>query len=103
MLLDTYFARIHGKPYNILDEAATRQRMQNNQLPTYLTYAIYAVSARWAVPLTLNCLRLTLSGMHPILVATMALYESAECTPGVLDWSLILTNPQLRHCKLFCY
>lgn len=48
VLLDTYFARIHGKPYNILDEATTRQRIQNNQLPTYLAYAIYAVSARYA-------------------------------------------------------
>ncbi|KAF2266575.1 hypothetical protein CC78DRAFT_513186 [Lojkania enalia] len=48
LLLDTYFARIHGKPYHILDETTTRQRMQANQLPTYLAYAIYAVSARYA-------------------------------------------------------
>ncbi|KAF2196346.1 hypothetical protein GQ43DRAFT_262201 [Delitschia confertaspora ATCC 74209] len=47
LLLDTYFARIHGKPYHILDEATTRQRMQANQLPAYLAYAIYAVSARY--------------------------------------------------------
>lgn len=47
-LLDTYFARIHGKPYYILDEATTRQRLQANQLPAYLAYAIYAVSARYA-------------------------------------------------------
>ena len=46
LLLDTYFARIHGKPYHILDETTTRQRMQANQLPTYLAYAIYAVGAR---------------------------------------------------------
>lgn len=48
MLLDTYFARIHGKPYYILDEATTRQRLQANQLPGYLAYAIYAVGARYA-------------------------------------------------------
>ncbi|ORY09353.1 fungal-specific transcription factor domain-domain-containing protein [Clohesyomyces aquaticus] len=48
LLLDTYFARIHGKPYYILDETTTRQRMQANQLPGYLAYAIYAVSARYA-------------------------------------------------------
>ncbi|KAF2117760.1 fungal-specific transcription factor domain-containing protein [Lophiotrema nucula] len=48
LLLDTYFARIHGKPYHILDETTTRQRMQANQLPGYLAYAIYAVSARYA-------------------------------------------------------
>ncbi|PSN63960.1 hypothetical protein BS50DRAFT_93643 [Corynespora cassiicola Philippines] len=48
LLLDTYFARIHGKPYHILDETTTRQRMQANQLPSYLAYAIYAVSARYA-------------------------------------------------------
>jgi hypothetical protein len=46
VLLDTYFARIHGKPYHILDEASTRQRLLNNQLPNHLVFAIYAVSAR---------------------------------------------------------
>ncbi|OAG07173.1 uncharacterized protein CC84DRAFT_1088799 [Paraphaeosphaeria sporulosa] len=46
-LLDTYFARLHGKPYHILDETTTRQRLQANQLPSYLAYAIYAVSARF--------------------------------------------------------
>ncbi|KAF2635870.1 hypothetical protein P280DRAFT_410729 [Massarina eburnea CBS 473.64] len=46
-LLDTYFARIHGKPYFILDETTTRQRLQTNQLPSYLACAIYAVSARY--------------------------------------------------------
>ena len=46
LLLDTYFARIHGKPYHILDEATTRQRLQANQLPSHLAFAIYAVSAR---------------------------------------------------------
>ena len=50
LLLDTYFARIHGKPYYILDETVTRQRMQANQLPRYLAYAIYAVCARYAEP-----------------------------------------------------
>ncbi|KAH6639644.1 fungal-specific transcription factor domain-containing protein [Boeremia exigua] len=48
LLLDTYFARIHGKPYYILDEATTRQRLQANQLPSHLAFAIYAVSARYA-------------------------------------------------------
>lgn len=48
LLVDTYFARIHGKPYYILDEPTTRQRLQANQLPSHLAYAIYAVSARYA-------------------------------------------------------
>jgi len=53
LLLDTYFARIHGKPYYILDEATTRQRLQANQLPGHLAYAIYAVGARYAAsPIT---------------------------------------------------
>jgi hypothetical protein len=47
LLIDTYFARIHGKPYYILDESTTRQRLQANQLPGHLAYAIYAVSARY--------------------------------------------------------
>jgi hypothetical protein len=55
LLLDTYFARIHGKPYYILDESTTRQRLQANQLPAHLAYAIYAVSARYVVtPMTMH-------------------------------------------------
>ncbi|KUJ15945.1 uncharacterized protein LY89DRAFT_648016 [Mollisia scopiformis] len=47
VLLDTYFTRCHSKPYHILDETSTRQRIQLNQIPTYLLFAIYAVSARY--------------------------------------------------------
>ncbi|KAG0646889.1 putative transcriptional regulatory [Hyphodiscus hymeniophilus] len=46
-LLDTYFTRCHGKAYHILDETTTRQRIQLNDVPSYLLYAIYAVSARY--------------------------------------------------------
>ncbi|KAM3086941.1 hypothetical protein ACMFMG_001058 [Clarireedia jacksonii] len=49
VLLDTYFIRCHGKSYHIVDEPTIRQRMQLNQIPTYLLYAIYAVSARYTV------------------------------------------------------
>jgi len=47
LLIDTFFARVHGKPYYILDEATTRQRIQASQLPSHLVYAVYAVSARY--------------------------------------------------------
>lgn len=47
-LLDTYFARLHGKPYYILDEPATRQRLRDGQLPRFLVNAVYAVSVRHA-------------------------------------------------------
>lgn len=46
VLLDTYFSRFHAKPFYILDESSVRQRLQLNQLPTYLIDAIYAVAAR---------------------------------------------------------
>lgn len=46
VLLDTYFSRIHGKPYYILDEPSTRQRAASNQLPSHLAFSIYAISAR---------------------------------------------------------
>ncbi|OTB16439.1 hypothetical protein K445DRAFT_316716 [Daldinia sp. EC12] len=46
-LLDTYFSRFHAKPYHILDESSVRQRLQLNQLPGYLIYAIYSVAARY--------------------------------------------------------
>jgi hypothetical protein len=52
LLLDTYFGRIHGKPYHVFDEASTRQRMMSNQLPHHLSFAIFAVSARWDHMLT---------------------------------------------------
>jgi hypothetical protein len=48
LLLDIYFSRLHGKPLHILDEATTRQRLQNNQLPSFLAFAIYALGARYA-------------------------------------------------------
>lgn len=47
-LLDTYFTRCHGKPYFILDEPSTRQRIQRGHLPSHLLCAMNAVSARWA-------------------------------------------------------
>ncbi|KAF9765145.1 hypothetical protein IL306_002621 [Fusarium sp. DS 682] len=46
VLLDTYFARFHGKPYYIVDESSIRQRLQLNQLPKFLSFAISAVAAR---------------------------------------------------------
>ncbi|KAJ9156148.1 Fungal-specific transcription factor domain-containing protein [Pleurostoma richardsiae] len=46
-LLDTYFTRFHAKPFHILDESSVRQRLQLNQLPSYLVHAIYAVAARY--------------------------------------------------------
>ncbi|KAL7623307.1 hypothetical protein AAE478_006988 [Parahypoxylon ruwenzoriense] len=55
LLLDTYFTRFHGKPYYILDESSVRQRLQLNQLPGYLIYAIYAVAARSASHMQFRC------------------------------------------------
>lgn len=45
-MLDTYFNRLHAKPFHILDESSLRQRLQLNQVPGYLLNAIYAVAAR---------------------------------------------------------
>lgn len=45
-ILNAYFARIHGKPYYILDESVTRRRYQAGQLPLCLTMAIYAITIR---------------------------------------------------------
>ncbi|KAH1269123.1 hypothetical protein KXX45_003498 [Aspergillus fumigatus] len=46
-VLDAYFARIHGKPYFILDESVTRQSHQMGQLPVALSMAIYAITLRY--------------------------------------------------------
>lgn len=46
-LLDVYFGRLHGKPYYILDEAATRQKWQAGMLPTPIVNAIHAATARY--------------------------------------------------------
>ncbi|EFY92986.1 hypothetical protein MAC_00769 [Metarhizium acridum CQMa 102] len=40
--LHTYFARFHGKPYYILDEASVRRRIQFNQLPDSVAFAIWS-------------------------------------------------------------
>ncbi|OGM44365.1 Zn(II)2Cys6 transcription factor [Aspergillus bombycis] len=48
-MLDVYFARLHGKPYSILDEAATRQLHQRGQLPMCLSMAIHALTIRYTV------------------------------------------------------
>ncbi|KAJ5813961.1 uncharacterized protein N7503_000711 [Penicillium pulvis] len=47
MLLDTFFARLHGKPFFILDEPSTRQRHQSNQLSPHLAMAISAMTLRY--------------------------------------------------------
>jgi hypothetical protein len=49
VLLETYFLRVHGKAYHVLDEALFRERLQMNQVPNHLLYAIYAVSARLVI------------------------------------------------------
>ncbi|KAL2816107.1 type I 3-dehydroquinase-domain-containing protein [Aspergillus granulosus] len=46
-MLDAYFARLHGKPFFILDEAATRTRHANGTLPAYLGMAVYALTLRY--------------------------------------------------------
>ncbi|KAK3055321.1 hypothetical protein LTR09_003874 [Extremus antarcticus] len=46
-LLDTYFARIHSKPYYILDEANTRQRLREGHLPQFMIDSIHAVAIRY--------------------------------------------------------
>ena len=46
-LLDTFFSRLHDKPYYILDETATRNRLRDGNLPRYLVNAIHAVSIRY--------------------------------------------------------
>ncbi|KAK4610622.1 Pentafunctional AROM polypeptide [Fulvia fulva] len=46
-LLDTFFARVHNKPYYILDETATRQRLRDGRLPPFLINAVHAVSIRY--------------------------------------------------------
>ncbi|KAJ5081484.1 hypothetical protein NUU61_009748 [Penicillium alfredii] len=46
-LLDAYFARLHGKPFFILDEATTRQNYQLGQLPACLSMAIFALTTRY--------------------------------------------------------
>jgi hypothetical protein len=45
-LLETYFAKLHGKPFYLLDEPVVRQRIRTGQLPNYLLMAIYAISSR---------------------------------------------------------
>lgn len=45
-MLEAFFARIHGKPFVILDEHATRQKHRLGQLTPTLAMAIYALTVR---------------------------------------------------------
>ncbi|KAE8556405.1 hypothetical protein TMatcc_003767 [Talaromyces marneffei ATCC 18224] len=47
-ILDTYFTRLHGKPFYILEESSTRQRHRMGQLPGPLMKAIYAITIRYS-------------------------------------------------------
>lgn len=49
ILLDIYFARVHGKIYFILDEGLIRGRIRAGTAPNALLLALYAVSARYAL------------------------------------------------------
>jgi hypothetical protein len=90
LLVDTYFARIHGKPYYILDESTTRQRLQANQLPGHLAYAIYAVSARYdSPPMGIAIIvNIFTPDMHLISEDTVLQCASDKNMPGALGWSL---------------
>ena len=46
-IIDTFFTKIHGKPYFILDEASFRQTNQLKQLPPCLALAVYATTIRF--------------------------------------------------------
>ncbi|KAL2836244.1 type I 3-dehydroquinase-domain-containing protein [Aspergillus pseudoustus] len=46
-MLEAYFARLHGKPFFILDETATRRGHANGTLPAYLGLAVYALALRY--------------------------------------------------------
>lgn len=50
-MLDAYFARLHGKPFFILDETATRQGHASGQMPVFLSMAVYALTLRYAFPI----------------------------------------------------
>lgn len=46
-ILGVYFARLHGKPFFVLDEPSTRQRHRLGQLPPYLAMAISALTQKY--------------------------------------------------------
>jgi hypothetical protein len=48
ILVNTYFERVNGKPFHILDEVLTREDLKNKTLPPHLCLAIFAASARFA-------------------------------------------------------
>jgi hypothetical protein len=47
MLIETFFARIHGQPFYIVDETSIRQRILQTQIPNFLILALYSVSSRY--------------------------------------------------------
>ncbi|KAI5301334.1 hypothetical protein KEM56_001816 [Ascosphaera pollenicola] len=46
-VLDTFFARVNGKPFYLLDEQSVRQQHRTDQLPSALSMALYALTMRY--------------------------------------------------------
>ncbi|KAF2153025.1 hypothetical protein K461DRAFT_225667 [Myriangium duriaei CBS 260.36] len=90
-LLDLYFQRLHGKPFYILDEAATRQRWRAGQLPNNIIDAIHAVSARYGQHLLGGFNAAARLSEECCLRARLSL-DSDEPTIENLQTSLLLAN-----------
>ncbi|KAL1957161.1 hypothetical protein VTO42DRAFT_6304 [Malbranchea cinnamomea] len=96
--VDTFFARINGKPFHILDESTTRQQLRLGQLPRCLSMAIYTITMRYdPKPIesetTLSrtvaeCTRRTrqqvdpdqpsIEGIQTLLILSLALYANGQ-------------------------
>jgi hypothetical protein len=91
ILLNTYFARIHGKPFHIVDEASIRQRVRNNQLPNHLLLSIYSLSTRFVIACSFQVLLLTSIDTYRSLEATTMPSKRVSSTQSELDKSSTLT------------
>jgi hypothetical protein len=48
-LIDTFFLRVHNRPYSYLQETSFRCNLETGSIPNYLLLAIIAASARFSV------------------------------------------------------
>jgi len=84
-MLEAYFARLHGKPFFILDETATRRGHANGTLPVYLGLAVYALALRYDYPsVTVLCMRGYTCEVHLLMSDR---YTTVNPPPGSLEYA----------------
>jgi hypothetical protein len=104
-VLDSFFSRIHGKPFYILDEPTTRHKHQYGLLPLHLAMAIHATTLRFTTCLSIESVSRSANAFADTLTLLKTQHHlcrwawSMPCTQGMLWIATIRPSNPFR---LFC-